>query len=288
MAKKNNKKIHTPTKEELKLLKTMRDKNLTVKDIKNLESRISGKGGEIQYKSSSEDKWQLIDFVIPEKELEGKDHIDILMWGDVHYGSRQCDFNFAKESLDHTSERGVYIIGMGDLLECATRDSVGSGVYDQSDIIQGQLETMVEWLTPHKDRVIGLLEGNHERRVYDKTGLDLNKLLCKDVGVNVTHGASGASLPYTKIKQCLSLQQYIDADLYAMGHVHALDTHSRAIHELDKRSKTMAEKEKIFVLTGHYLNYFGSYAHRKGLIPSKKGSPVIKLYTNEHKIRVSI
>lgn len=257
---------------------------------------------------TTNDVWKILNYEVPKELIKGKEHQDILLWGDVHYGSKFCDKDFAKESLDRTIERNVLIIGMGDLLETATRDSIGAGVYEQDDIVQKQLEEMTEWLKPHQDRIIGLLDGNHEYRIYQQSGLDLSKILCKNLDVNylgagklirirvgsqtyslyATHGSSGATLPYTKIKQCLNLQQYIEADCYAMGHVHALDSHSRAVHEVDKRTKQVIEQEKLFVITGHYLNYFGSYAHRKGLIPSKKGSPVLKLYTNEHKIRVSI
>jgi len=256
----------------------------------------------------SADHWKLVNFEFPLSALGDRDHVNILLWGDVHFGSNFCDHKFAKENLDRTDKRGDYIIGMGDYLETATRDSIGAGVYQQDEIVQEQLEIMEQWLKPHSPRIIGLNDGNHEHRIFIRSGLDLTKILARNVGtkyfgagrlirarignqtysIYVTHGSSGATLPYTKIKQCLNMQQYIDADLYAMGHVHALDSHSRAVHELDKRTRKVIESEKIFVLTGHYLNYFGSYAHRKGLIPSKKGSPIIKLYANEKKIRVSI
>ena len=273
-----------------------------------LEDKLKKKTNDFNALHKTGDQWSLANYEIPSDYIGNKDHIDILLWGDVHLGSNYCDRTFAKESLDRTMDRGVYIIGMGDLLETATRDSIGAGVYQQDEIVQGQLEEMEEWLKPHKDRIIGLLDGNHEHRLFISSGLNLTKILAKNVGtkylgagrllriragnqtysVYITHGSSGATLPYTKIKQCLNLQQYIDADCYCMGHVHALDSHSRAVHELDKRTRQVVENEKLFVLSGHYLNYFGSYAHRKGLIPSKKGSPVLKLYTDEKKIRVSI
>lgn len=296
------------TEEELRLLKTIRDKNLSAGQIKDLEARLRAPSAKVGDRKNSGDRWKMIDYEVPAELLEGKDHIDILLWGDVHYGSKFCDYNMAKQNLDDSARRGLLIIGMGDLLETATRSSVGSGVYDQQEIVQEQLETMKRWLAPHKDRIIGLLDGNHEERVYKESGLNLTKILCQESGTKylgagrlirirvgqhvyslyVTHGSSGATLPYTKIKRCLELRQYIDADLYAMGHVHALDSHSRAVHSVNNRRRTVEEHEHLFVLTGHYLNYFESYAHRKGLIPSKKGSPVIKLYKNEHKIRVSI
>lgn len=296
------------TEEELKLLQNLKKQDIKPKQLQEMINRSRIPVFDKDKILDTSDRWKVLYFKIPDEYLKDKDHADILLWGDVHQGTKFCDEVYAKESLDLTAERGVYIIGMGDLLETAVRDSVGSGVYDQTSIVHEQIEIMTEWLRPHKDRIIGLLSGNHEDRIYDRVGIDVMRIMCKELNVNdldtgrliclqvgkqkyslyVTHGSSGATLPYTKIKQCLALQQYVDADLYAMGHVHAIDSHSRAVHTIDEKTKKIIEYEKIFVITGHYLNYFGSYAHKKGLIPSKKGSPVIKLYKDEHKIRVSI
>lgn len=35
-----------------------------------------------------------------------------------------------------------------------------------------------------------------------------------------------------------------------------------------------------YVNTGHFLNYFGSYAEEKGYYPSAKGYSIVKLYTS--------
>lgn len=297
--------------EWLDVFREFNDKKISPKRAKQIITNMNNnKHTPVEYSSilDTSDRWEIVKYKIPDKALKGKDHIDILFWGDIHYGSKFCDEVLAKNNLDMTKERGVYIIGMGDLAETALRDSVGAGIYESTSIVHRQLEVLVEWLEPHKDRILGLLLGNHEKRIYDRVGIDINKMLCSELGVNdlekgrlillqvgkqnyslyVTHGSSGATKSHTKILGCFGLQQYIEADLYAMGHVHALDSHCRAVHAIDPDTHKLVEKERVFVLTGHTLNYFGSYAQEKNLVPSRKGNPIVKFYTKEHKIRVSI
>jgi len=192
----------------------------------------------------------------------------------------------------------------------ATRDSVGAGVFEQDEIVQEQLEHAERIYKPlaEKGLILGNHIGNHEARVYNHSGANLSKILAKlldikylgvgaitniKVGKNnytlyTTHGSSGSRLPHTKIKAVLDLANMIDVDIYAMGHLHALDHHVRNMYYFDKRNKTIKEKQKHFILTGSYLKHWGSYAHIKGMEPARIGSPKIKLSGLERRIRVSL
>lgn len=239
------------------------------------------------------------------------DKITIILQGDEHIGSKYFDEDFHKRVIEWMYKTpNVYMIGMGDNLETATRDSVGAGVFEQDEVVQEQLEKYVNLHQPLADegKIIGLHRGNHEERVYKHSGLDLTKIICrllkvKDFGIGVahyikvgnqsytgytTHGHSGARMPHTKIKTCIDLANMIDVEFYGMGHLHQLSHHVRQFYKVDKQKNVVNEETKHFLLTGSFLTHWGSYAHEAGYEMMRKGSPKLKLSGKEHQLRVSL
>jgi len=149
--------------------------------------------------------------------------------------------------------------------------------------------------------------GNHEFRVYKSSGVDIAKMMAQELNVPyfgwaklhrirvgketytiyTCHGASGAKLPTSKIKAAFNMGDVVNAEVYAMGHVHMLGHQSRMHYETDNRNHTIHETEKHYVLTGHYLNFWGSYAHMSNMEPNRQGSVKLKLHGDEHVIRIS-
>jgi UDP-2,3-diacylglucosamine pyrophosphatase LpxH len=237
--------------------------------------------------------------------------LTLMFLADLHHGSKYSDTDMFKENLDWCLERNnVYVIDGGDLMETATKDSVGAGVFEQDEIVQEQLESVEKMYRPlaQEGRLLGLHRGNHEYRLFKHSGINPTKTLAKMLGVkyfgdgvfhyfkvgnqNYTlytcHGTSAAKLPHTKIKACIDLASMVDAEIYIMGHTHQLSQHTRIFYQIDKRSKVVKESQKHFVLGGSYLTHWGSYAHMKGYEMMRKGSPKIKLHGKEHIIRVSL
>lgn len=239
----------------------------------------------------------------------------LVLMGDEHIGSRYYNRDEHKKQLDwiyekHQKEGNVKIILMGDELETATKNSVGAGVYEQNEILDKQVDTYFKTYKPFADEgiILGQHEGNHELRIYKDAGLNITKLITKDLVIDylgwgklhyfkvgdegytlyTTHGSSGARLPHTKIKGALDLSKMAEAEIYAMGHLHQLSHHIRNYYGIDKRSRTIQESQKHFLLTGSYLDHWGSYAHIKSYEPMRKGSPRVRLDGKEHKINVSI
>jgi len=239
-----------------------------------------------------------------------KEKASIVPLGDTHIGSRYFDESLLKENLEWCVENDARIILMGDMIETATRDSVGAGVYEQDEIVDTQLEHFYHLFRPVVDEgiVLGLHPGNHEMRIYKSAGLNISKQMSKELKIPylgwgklhylrvgnqrytmyTTHGSSGARLPHTKIKGALDLANLADAEIYAMGHLHQLSHHIRNFYKPDLRAKKVSEEQKHFLLCGAYLNHWGSYGHIKNYEPVRKGSPKIKLHGDKHKIRVSL
>ena len=89
----------------------------------------------------------------------GEDYAELMFIGDAHFGSPQFDKPRFLAMLDYCLENELYVILMGDLLETATRYSVGAGVYEQTDSSDDQFQTMCDWLKPLADK--GLIIGSH-------------------------------------------------------------------------------------------------------------------------------
>lgn len=228
--------------------------------------------------------------------------------GDVHYGAINCDIDKFKAALEFCRQSNAWILLMGDLIEAATRYSVGAGVYEQKMTPQQQLEDMVEILEPYRDLIIGSHDGNHEFRITKETGINVMKVMCKMLRVRYlgyainhvlhvgseryivfsTHGSSGATLRHTKIKKVLDISAWNKSDLYLYAHVHTLDTKSDDYREYDARNKVMVSKKRYFVLTGSFLKYDGSYAEQKNYQPERVGVANVHLDGQRHDIHISI
>lgn len=93
---------------------------------------------------------------------DGENYAEVIFLGDVHYGSKQCDVKRFLGYVDYCLKNNIYVMLMGDLIESATRHSVGAGVYEQEVPCQSQHEQMVEWLRPlaEKKLIIGSHVGN--------------------------------------------------------------------------------------------------------------------------------
>ena len=192
----------------------------------------------------------------------------------------------------------------------ATKTSVGAGVFEQDDIVQEQLEKAIKIYKPLADEglILGNHIGNHEARVYNSSGVNLSKIFSQMLNIPylgvgaahilrvgkqsyvlyTTHGSSGARLPHTKIANTIKINQMIEADIYAQGHVHQLSHHVQNFYRVNKRNKTIEEAQKHYVITGSYLQHWGSYAHVKNMEPARIGSPKLKLGGLERRIRVSL
>lgn len=239
------------------------------------------------------------------------DKIEIIALGDIHYGHKHLNKKLFREMLDYIyNTPNLYVIGMGDLLECSTKTSVGGGVFEQENFVQQQYEDMVTLLKPIADegRLIGLHDGNHELRIYKNSGFNITKVMCRELGckyldysimhlirvgkqnysIYSTHGSSGATTPGGRVNALLRLGLIYDAEAYLLGHVHSLEHFTQDRFKTNLRNKTVSTTRKHYVITGSYIDYWGTYAQSKGYQPGQLGSPKIKLYKDKHLIRVTV
>ena len=237
------------------------------------------------------------------------EYASIIFWGDVHHGHPQCDIKRALAMLDYCLKHNVYVIGMGDFLECGTRLSIGDSVYKQKLNPQEQMEDMLGFLEPisKSGLLLGLHSGNHEDRISHMAGLNLTKNMCRELKVPylggavwhklrvgsqnyslyTMHGAGGAQFIHTKLGRAVQIANSFWCDVFAMGHVHAKACEPLEKQRINIRNRTVEQFKMYVVMTGSYLTYDRSYAQTSGYSPATLGSPKIKLHYKERDIHGS-
>jgi len=216
-----------------------------------------------------------------------------------------------------------YIIGMGDWADCITKkddrfESYGLAPWVQHDnIVESQRRFLKELFEPVKDKIIFILEGNHEAQIHKAHDNDLTRNLCSDLGVryggyqaflvlrfhrnarsncraftfHVWHGAGSSQTEGARLMRLQRLVNDIEADVYLMGHLHAIASYSP--DRLVVRNGRVKATKLISCITGSWLKGYmqpkndehlnPSYVERQGYKPSRIGCPVIKIkpYTQE-------
>lgn len=240
---------------------------------------------------------------------EDKDYSEVIFYGDIHQGHPSCDIDRATRMRDYCVENDIYMIGMGDYMEAGTRRSVGDSVYKQNLNPQEQLEFFMEFFKPVAENglLLGMVLGNHEARILKDTSVNVVKLMAKSLDVPylgsacwnlfyvgdrsytvyTMHGSSGSRFLHTKLKAVKDIGRTIEADLTAMGHVHEKAEASSLVQHVNKQNRTVEEKKRYYILTGHYLDYDDSYAQERGYPIGKQGSPKVKLFGDKYDIHVS-
>lgn len=235
------------------------------------------------------------------------DYAEVMFIGDCHFGSPQFDKPRFLAMIDFCVKNTMYVFLMGDLIELATKDSVGAGIYEQEYAGQLQYEQMIDWLRPLADKklILGLHNGNHEERSYKVTGINVSKMFARELGVkylgdacwnrfrvgNQTysiyslHGRTGSRFDGTALLALERISTSFFCDLICMGHAHKMVSSTVITQRIE--NGLVREHKKTLLITGSYLKYDGGYAQTIGLPISKLGSPKVKFYSTRKDIYVS-
>lgn len=237
------------------------------------------------------------------------EELKIILCGDWHLGHPACQRKSIEGVIDYVKNSdNTYMILMGDLIESASRHSIGSGWVDQKMTPDDQIDTVIDLLKPIQPKILGAISGNHENRAWKELGFDITKRICRELNVPywglakliklrvkdynyivyVFHGESKATTAGGKMQACKKLSNTIEADLIAMAHVHHLAVDSSPVFRADLKDKIVEVRKKYYVLTGYFMDYWNTYAHAKAYEPGKTGVAKIKLFGDRHDIHVSV
>jgi len=258
----------------------------------------------------------LSDFTLITHQFEDNKDIRIYPISDVHLGAAE---HMTKEWIDfceRVASEDAYILLGGDLINNATRSSV-SNIFEETMRPADQKRLMAEMLRPIKDRILGMVTGNHERRNKDVDNdpcydiackLDIEDVYRENVAfiririgkpetagdknptyvIVMTHGAGGGALTGGVINRAERYGYVIDgADAIVLGHSHKPFVSQPAKIKIDcHNSKVSIKPFKVISMTS-WLSW-GGYAAQKMLSPTSYCPQVITLCGTQKEIRVSL
>ena len=252
---------------------------------------------------------------IDETITKANDHIEIVPFYDLHIGSGVCDYNAIHDRINYVldKENRFAILG-GGLINNSIKTGVGD-VYSEELSPMEQMAKIVEIFKPIAKRVIAIIPGNHERRSYKTDGIDLTQLIARELHIErvfdscamldfiscgeykkrpivytlyATHGeGSNGRLVGSKANSLVRRAQNIDAEIIVTGHTHTPFITRSATYRCDISHRNVQLIEQTLVNASSTLGY-EEYAELMGMSPNSNAVPIIKLYTRQHKIDVTL
>lgn len=235
--------------------------------------------------------------------------IEIHTLADLHIGDRFSNMAGIKERIEYIRDtENAYCILNGDLMNNATKTSV-SDCYAEELTPMEQIEMCLALLEPIKDKIIAITSGNHEKRTYNKEGVDITKVVAmqlklldrysptscfvflrvgkakKNHGRNngqvcytlyCNHGSGGGRKEGAKAIRLADMASIIDADIYIHSHTHLPMVMKQGFYRVSTQNSSVARVDKLFVNTSAMLEY-GGYGEAFEFKPSSQHSPVIYL-----------
>jgi len=161
--------------------------------------------------------------------------VNLYIVSDVHCGAHGFDKKaFTRYIAMIARDDNAVVAVLGDLIDNATQGSKGC-IFSQRVSPQKQVESVIEMLTPIKDKIIFFCIGNHEERTFRQTGSDPGYTMC--LGLN-----------------CLDKYNYVHGfiTIHAAGKMYKLyATHN--IGKAESKLKTMARAHSDcdIIMGGH-------------------------------------
>jgi predicted MPP superfamily phosphohydrolase len=246
-------------------------------------------------------------------DLPYAEQIEVHPMADLHIGDNNSDFKLIMERIDYIKKTpNAYCVLGGDLMDAAIASSIGD-TYGANLQPMEQLKQCVKIFDPIKDKILCVLPGNHENRVYKTDGIDLTEIMCAQLGIPekyspttallfirfgkqrhggstgrpflytayVTHGSGGGRKEGGKVNRLADLASIVDADIYIHAHTHLPLVFKESFFRVSGGNSSVALVDKLFVNTAASLNY-GGYGDKQGFKPASKSSPVIYLDGLKH------
>jgi len=243
---------------------------------------------------------------------------------DLHIGDAHCDESevLARVKAVADDPYGLCILN-GDLMNTALKTSV-SDVYSEVLTPMQQITYLVNMLRPIAGKIIGVTAGNHENRVYRNDGLDVTRLVCRELGIEekyapegvliflrfgtrsrsgghltdgrnprqwysiyATHGSGGGRKEGSKAIRLADMASICDCDIFVHSHVHLPMVMKQGFYRVDTSNCQAKMVTRLFVNTGAALNY-GGYGQAQEFKPASTATPVIHLEAKHKRISATM
>ena len=230
--------------------------------------------------------------------------VEILLAADIHTGSAEFDEKKWGQFEELLKKPDKFVIFAGDQCEYATKQSK-SDVYTQALSPRNQKRWWIEHLKPYKDKVLCIVDGNHE---YNRASKEADDFPLYDIAlalgiedryrsegafvdIGVGHvGKQGKQARYVfrvqhQAKNNVNfgtVDYYEGIDVFVSGHTHKpMDKpHGRRVY--DPKNKFVSERDIENIVCGHFLRY-GGYGERNGYGPTSSKLYSVILWGRKHK-----
>lgn len=248
------------------------------------------------------------------------DVVYLIPMGDVHIGSKGVDYEKFEGYIDWVKkEKNAYIFFTGDIFDTATINSP-TDTFSQTMNLNDAIAYFTKIVSPVKDRIVGVITGNHESRLEKLAGFnplrawaDMNgikyagysavvrfrvgtHMVKKKQHPNVEyvffihHSTGGGVTIGGKLNRAQKLTSvFSGADAYICGHNHAKALGEEDIVVLDKngRGEGFLKFQRVYyVSAGSFLKYEG-YPEQKMLPPADTGAPRIRMDGTRKDLHIS-
>ncbi len=251
---------------------------------------------------------------------ESMDKLELHALADLHIGDPECDIGLIKRTIQYIQEtpNARCTLG-GDLLDTATASSV-SDTYSAKMNPNEQLAFCAKLFEPIKEKILYIVPGNHESRIWKSDGVSVTEILADKLGlidryspttvlayirlgrsvedgqhgrkvqyaIYQTHGSGGGGKKEgSKVNKMADYSSIVDADIYISSHVHLPAAFRDGYFRTSAANSTAKIVDKLFVSTAAALKY-GGYGDTAGFKPASLINPIIYLDGNVKLARVLV
>ena len=221
--------------------------------------------------------------------------VEILLAADIHTGSAEFDEKKWGQFEELLKKPDTFVIFAGDQCEYATKQSK-SDVYTQAISPSQQKRWWIEHLRNYKDKVLCIVDGNHEYNRASKEADDFplydialalgiedryrSEAAFVDIGVGSIKGGTRQVHYVFRVQHQAknnvnhgTADGFEGIDVFVSGHTHKPMDKPLGKLIFDTSNKKVYEKTVENVVGGHFLEY-GGYGERAGYRPTSQ-----KLYS---------
>lgn len=248
-----------------------------------------------------------------ERDCGNHEFIYLIPISDLHIG----DIYFNEKKFLHLRDyivqnSNVFVILLGDIFNSATKNSV-SDIYSEIKNPQEAKKYAYNMFKPMKDKILGIVSGNHEQRIWRESGSDISEDLALLLGceynreglflnikvgnyknngkvnytVYCTHGSGGGTTVGAKANVMEKTSKIVLADIYIIGHIHGKHSFDDEYIVPDVRHKRLEKIRRLYVGGASFLEW-GGYSEQKLMKPYSTGSPKIVLDGTKKEFHVII
>jgi len=242
-----------------------------------------------------------------QKLIVKDDVLMLVLFGDLHFGHKNCDTRMIGNVIDFIAENDCYWVGGGDYGDAiipTDRRFDFRSLDEEFNTPQKQYRKIKEMFQPIKHKCLGLLDGNHDIIHWKKHQQNYVEEISADLGVPyltisaylrfhfrkyktdfdayLHHGWTGSRTKGGKIERVYDLESVFPfIDLYAMFHIHDLGVADKQAKLYVDENEQIRDRMSWYVFGGGFLRGYVkdqvSYVEEKTYRPTVLGSPVLTI-----------